>query len=643
MSSGAQAGKKRSTPQDRQKPRIPRQSVSVGRRLRLRLTLIPGESFASFMDRQCAFQPPSLATTLTGLMVRSGLLPEEYFKHRLGGYGLLLSPEHLAQVADVTRTAEDDIRSSLLMSYAGTCLKAPDLSQQDPDFPRRVGHENWGVSVTGTHFAPCCLSAPAVEPWPDGDTKARAMLLRWKLAWTFVCLEHRQFLHGVCPRCGQRPGGSRADLGAMPRFASLPPRPGYCMNPRAREERGSGRASEPCGHDFTTTPTIRVTQRRLLNTQRTLNTLLGGQPLLLDGVMVAPLEVFGHLRSLVSLALHVSLPEDLGPLQDEVHDAFAEFAEQRTTTREERREQSQRGTPLHPYKAAPTDPLLMAATLPFALEVLQADGPEARAEMVTTLAARMREVKVGQAWQLMTYCHIEGLALDALSVHLTAKAQMPRRLGQHSHDRMTVAFTPDHVPAELWTREYERYFARFFKGSDLLERSARRFISMVLVQMAAPLDRPGAARALGLPESHAGGLYNKAMGVVNAAGHTQTFDATVRALAERLSAGADRIDYGARRRALAIFTEVPAGPFKARGGDFELHLSTAARRRNAAAWIWGHLTLCEPSLAPALQELDNQTSVQEVYRRFEKNLAPQARGVLEELAGSVLAGYLDQD
>ncbi|WP_104990684.1 TniQ family protein [Deinococcus sp. NW-56] len=619
--------------------------LSVGRELGLRCDPIPGESFPSYAERLCLCQPPSTEASVNLLLARTGLVPAEHHKARLYGYGTALSPEHLERFARVTGNSEKVIGATLLTHYAGVCLTLPDVTSADPDFARALAHGNW-VYGAGTHVGPCCLAAPWADA-PDGvehDGLQRAWMLRWKLPWVFLCPEHERFLLGVCPRCGQRPGNHRNDLGAMPRFSSLPPRAGVCMNPRAPGERGAGRDSLPCGYDLTKAPVTRVSQVRLLETQCTLDRILAGQTPEVDGHPIAPLEVFEHLRSLVSLALHVARADDLGPLQPEVEAAFERHTRKREAARGNKTP-GRKGTPVHPYKAAPTDPLLMAATLPLAMDILMAPGRAEREARIAGLAARVREVKRGQAWQLAEYFHFTGPVLEAYGAQLTANAQTPRRLGRHAHNRKPYSCTADHIPPQLWPEIYRERFAHFFVASDtwtdkkigLLETSARRFISMMLAQVVASLDRVGAAQALGLPPSHAAGLYNKAMGIVRAGGHLEAFDAALVALAEELSAREHRVNYKARRQALAGFCEVT--PEQWASMRVTRGTGSAAQRRGAAAWIWSSLVLLDPLDSPALTTKDHRERAARIagYARFRQVYLEVLRPDLDELAHQVLA------
>ncbi|WP_168733458.1 TniQ family protein [Deinococcus sp. Arct2-2] len=610
----------------------------AGRPLPMRCSPVSGESFASFVTRLCAYQPRVLKMSVTTMLARIGLLPQEDHRAFLPGYGLMLSPEHLSTFARVTRLDEQTVAAMLLTHYVGICVTLPDLNPASPDFARRAGLGNWAY-LTGTHVGPCCLAQPAATPWPDGDPLARAGLLAWKLPWSFLCLTHGRFLLGVCPGCGQRPGDQRMELGAMPRFRTHAARPGICMNPASRHRSSPG-VSAICGYDLTQAPTTAVTGRRLLDAQRTVNQLLAGEPLAVAGELVAPSEVFGHLRSLVSLILHVAQPGDLGQLQAEVDSVFADHVSERDWQRAARREEApgRKGTSLHPYKAPPTDPLLLAATVPLALDILVAGDLARMGERLAPLAARTREVKGPQARQLARYFHLEGPLATAYDACLADRSHLRRRLGRDTHARPTYAFTPDHVPPELWPEVYRERFAPLLAGSDLTETSGRRFVSMVLVQLVSTLDRVGAAQTLGLPPSHAAGLYNKAIGVVRSRGHTAAFDTQVRALASELSARVDRVDYRARRRALTEFRELTPQQWAELG--LPQGAGTPTQRRNAAAWVWSHLTLQDPKDSPALASRDSsqRESLREVYRRFRDGDLQRLRPALKRLAEQVQAG-----
>ncbi|GAA5513083.1 hypothetical protein Dcar01_01809 [Deinococcus carri] len=254
------------------------------------------------------------------------------------------------------------------------------------------------------------------------------------------------------------------------------------------------------------------------------------------------------------------------------------------------------------------------------------------------LAARAREVKGSQVRQLATYFHFGGMLAGAYDASLADRSHLRRRLGRDAHARPAYAFTPDHVPPELWPKVYRERFALFLTESDLTETSGRRFVSMVLVQLVSSLDRVGAARALGLPPSHAGGLYNKAMGVVRSRGHTAAFDEQVRAVAAELSVRPDRVDYSARRRLLADFRELT--PQQWAGLGVTGLAGTPVRRRNAAAWVWSQLTLRDAKNSPALSSRNStqRESHREVYRRFRDGDLERLRPALERLAEEVQAG-----
>ncbi|GAA5513085.1 hypothetical protein Dcar01_01811 [Deinococcus carri] len=189
----------------------------------MRCLPVPGESFASYVGRLCAFQPRILEMSPTTMLARIGLLPQEDHRAFLPGYGLMLTPEHRSTFARVTRLNEQTVAALLLTHYVGVCLELPDLDPASSDFARRTGHANW-VYLTGTHVGPCCLAQPAATPWPDGDPLTRAWLLAWKLPWTFLCLTHQRFLLGSARAAGSARAISVQNWG--PCHASAPTRPG---------------------------------------------------------------------------------------------------------------------------------------------------------------------------------------------------------------------------------------------------------------------------------------------------------------------------------------------------------------------------------------------------------------------------------
>lgn len=90
------------------------------------------------------------------------------------------------------------------------------------DTGRFTGASPWG-RVYGSRFCPDCLAA-----------SGGAWKLRWRLVWTFACLQHRCLLVDRCPRCG---GGQRYRY----RVRHAAARPGQCANPAVGTPRGDSR------------------------------------------------------------------------------------------------------------------------------------------------------------------------------------------------------------------------------------------------------------------------------------------------------------------------------------------------------------------------------------------------------------------
>ncbi|SFD01954.1 TniQ family protein [Streptomyces aidingensis] len=87
-------------------------------------------------------------------------------------------------------------------------------------------------------------------------------LLRWRLAWSFACVEHQVFLCGHCPSCGDTQG-HRGQPQARLRC------------PRTPSQRRSSSWKYRCGHPLTETAATPITDPRLLEIQQSISHGLG--------------------------------------------------------------------------------------------------------------------------------------------------------------------------------------------------------------------------------------------------------------------------------------------------------------------------------------------------------------------------------
>ncbi|WP_102128369.1 TniQ family protein [Deinococcus planocerae] len=577
------------------------------------------EAFASYVERSGALQ--LLPVAVSTLLTRSGVISEDRQGALPSGYGVDLTDAQVASFARVHDLPETVVRGMLLRRYDGVAFELSGLDVTDARSVRRVAHREW-ANFTGSAYCPGCLAHQA------------AWKLEWKLWFSVLCPIHQTLLVDICPRCGRRPGNYRSDAGGMPRYATRPVQLGVCLNPPAPGLGGEGRSSVPCGHVLVDTPALDLSDApHLLQAQETVLAALRAREGVFLGEQLRALDAFNHLRSLTALLLHVAQPEDLGSLPPGLLAAFQEHARERDLTRT--REQGRRGTSIHPYKAPPATLRLTAAVLPLATEILKQGSAEALDALLIPVLRRAQDVKGGHVRQLADYFHIEGPLLSAFDRRLAGTASFERRLGRRAlvGSLVTYPFTPAEVPQLLWEGEYQAHFAPLFAASTLSISFARRVCSMALVRLCGPYTWAQAADALSLPASHATGVANRAMGLLAVGGHDAPFREALHALAQRLSLAPHRVNYRVRRERLATFHTLSTADWHTLAGSAGLlGVKDAARRRNAAAWVWAQVTSGDAGLSPALnQSGEHRASRMEMYRRFCQQDLPTLRAGLMSL------------
>ena len=110
------------------------------------------------------------------------------------------------------------------------------------------------------------------------------------------------------------------------------------------------------------------------------------------------------------------------------------------------------------------------------------------------------------------------------------------------------------------------------------------------------------------------------------AGTQSAFLAAATTVIQRLERGdIPTVDYNERRLRLRTLKSIPAATLHE--GDPTL-VATAARRRNAAAWLWAHLTGGHVWEAPAWGKDGAPESSKENYRRFLKRDLDRLRPTL---------------
>jgi hypothetical protein len=160
------------------------------------------------------------------------------------------------------------------------------------------------------------------------------------------------------------------------------PRPFFCLNAGV-----NGIPLARCTHDVRTlTPTILPASSRILCAQLAVDQAIEGTPPTALGIRCLPFDYLRRLRILVSLILRFGQLADLGALPPSAAERFEHHVA-------ERRAIGRAGAPADApepgyerssyYNTTPTEPLLLAATAPLAVEMLAADDPSSLADTVS--------------------------------------------------------------------------------------------------------------------------------------------------------------------------------------------------------------------------------------------------------------------
>lgn len=150
--------------------------MKVARRwLPLQVQPLEGESIDSWLE------PSALAIGVTvGTLAAVADLPAT----SKPTWKVWLSPAQSQSLAAATGAPPESLKAMTLSKYEGVALRLDmEPHRLDPHFP--FGALSW------SRFCPTCLR----------ETGGRWQL-RWRLGWSFACVQHNCLLVDVCPGCG---------------------------------------------------------------------------------------------------------------------------------------------------------------------------------------------------------------------------------------------------------------------------------------------------------------------------------------------------------------------------------------------------------------------------------------------------------
>ncbi|MCX5559531.1 hypothetical protein [Streptomyces sp. NBC_00038] len=367
----------------------------------------------------------------------------------------------------------------------------------------------------------------------------------------------------------------------------------------------------------------------LADLQRRVLDIAGGQAAQVAGNKVDPAQYFSALRFTAALARRAASHDDLADNPLLPPTAAEEFADDQYV-----RQQKKRGGADVQLSRCPLSAPQAAAVLALADQV--PSTPDARscraalAPWMERAAVLRRAEHKPEPLRLVTLppC-LEPLVRAAaprksrVAGALAARAAFPTRM------------TARHLPQLVDETDYTQVLATHLPGTAPL--TGRRVGALALARIAGATSWQEAAADLGMDPREGERSANVVVQRIN---DPDAFWQAVEELAFRAEQRG-LVDYAARRRSLAGLTAVPYVVLfpvcRQVGRDV-----TFQRRRNAAAWVWQHLTGGDgyeaPAYAPELWPGTSTKSVRAGWRRFAAWIPDPVAQQLVDFGRSLLDG-----
>lgn len=363
----------------------------------------PGETFPSLVERiaQATETSPGWVLDASGMDL-AGL-----GKVKVGlYYGIALPAPDIEVFARFARLPREAVAGTLLTDLAGTCLGFGGLDPDDLTGLERIVQTEWAVWI-GTNYCPECLGQGGV--WQLG----------WKVPWTFACEEHGTLLRSSCSRCGRTP-----DHGTRKKNEEVVARLGRCREPIPQGK--GGRASATCDQDLSQCPAEPLSHE-VLGVQRRFQIALNAG----SRANGAPAAFFDDHRFVVRLLVSGAADVRMFPAPTDkvAGEALGRFVRDR---QQMIREPGgiRRFAALYRQRR-PSDPALMAAVLPFALDIVSHPSSERSRDALARFASATR-------------CELSFASLRTLTMHpmsdrlrneVTAAVEMAQRRYVRSQTR----------------------------------------------------------------------------------------------------------------------------------------------------------------------------------------------------------------
>ncbi len=533
------------------------------------------ESLTSWMDRIAGHFNLTTGETLRGL----GLLAER--SQRIPLFGVLLADEHYHRISALTGVAPNRVHLTLLARFGGSAIDLAGLTTGVA--AGQVASREWAL-FWGSRACPACLhdSGGAWSVW-------------WKLGLAVACPIHRLVLIDTCPACGKPI--RRGTLGRGPATLSTVPRRTIC---------GERTATGTCDFDLATAECV-VSDERLTHAQLRV----------WDRVAARDRRWIVAVREAVALVRRLACPGDLWLQPTATTSAFAREAELRDRLR-------RKGEPAASYTTLPPSVAALAAVLPTAVDVVDAENADDSVGWLVEIARRAGF----EGWRFV----VDQLGFSSVVADNWRTAVRPH-VGFSGAGRRCAAgagIQARHIPQAAPDEEWER-IATNVPGTAI--ETGRTFLALAAVRAVEGCSWAAAGERLGLDEAMGVRIGDV---VARRVLDHDMFWAAVTGFVRRLAV--EPADYRLRRDRLETLWEIDESWLTDTCKHLGILRGYGVRRRYAAGWVWcevtGGLFCNSPAWAMAVETGARPDSLRQSYRRFCLNV-PTALGaeLLEKVGG----------
>lgn len=420
--------------------------------------------------------------------------------------GVALSEQQLSNLTSSTRLSEQTLKAMTLERYDGGMFHLN--LKQSLSKGRASVLMGRRVSVRKSEFCPECLAENGI--WQ----------LKWQSRWFVICTEHRSRLRMMCPECDTEPSVARksvwpldgAGLLTDPKFCWSGGRKHVCRQDLSKVDPGSGKLGQSL-----VDAQLRIEQI----VEQLVQPTLGGEG-------VDPVEFLSDLSGLIDLAQIQRRSNNDRAFYSSASSGSTNAIAQRDAWAED-----------------------LINYLPDALRLADLPDREALVQAVRSIGDEGYLDRKEFLPQNRRYPACSSVFKDALNHarETTVYANVGARYGFDSRRHRRPADLNDslgieHIPQMFWRNEFDQSVSALFEDLDFTHWRARRFCSVMLVRMLAPMSWKEAGEYLGLPDveySHA--ALTAAMAEFTKRGREGELLATLKGVANEKASSGNLVDF----------------------------------------------------------------------------------------------------